>query len=307
MTLSKPLWFKMDPSAFLSDRQIDAMSTLELGACFRLLCRQWIDGHIPDDLRLLARLCRLNDASMREAWVILGSFFPVIEPGKCANRFMWIEREKVLADLERRSDEGTRAARKRWDAKRDSGPSAIPSGSPNGSPMPDPMQDKSREDKSREEKTLPQTAFADLSGDVSPPVVDNKKSTLTDTQIEKLYELYPRKRDKLDAKKAIRKAVGVVIAGDSGHPAMPIEEAVDYIAERITLYAQCVQGCNRDYIPYPATWFNAGSFWDDERDWSGKKTEAANPKRSPMAAHAGFATTDYVADLQANDDGSYQA
>jgi uncharacterized protein YdaU (DUF1376 family) len=150
MAIQKPEWFKMDPAKFFSDAQVDAMSTLELGACFRLLGRQWIDGYIPDESRLLARLCRLDDASMREAWVTLSAFFPVVEPGKRANRFMWIEREKVVADLERRSDEGTRAANKRWNArKRDAESTATPIADPNGSPMPEPMQDQTRADQTR--------------------------------------------------------------------------------------------------------------------------------------------------------------
>jgi uncharacterized protein YdaU (DUF1376 family) len=147
MAILKPEWFKMDPAKFFSDAQVDAMSTLELGACFRLLGRQWIDGYIPDDLRLLARLCRLDDGSMRDAWIALSDFFPILEPGKRANRFMWIEREKVIAELERRSDEGTRAAHKRWNEarKRDAAPIA----EPNGLRMPVPMQDQTRADQSK--------------------------------------------------------------------------------------------------------------------------------------------------------------
>lgn len=155
MAIQKPDWFKMDPAKFLCDAQVDVMSTLELGACLRLLCRQWIDGFIPDDQRLLARLCRLDTAAMGEAWVTLSNFFPVVEAGKRANRFMWIEREKVIADLERKSDEGTRAARKRWDAKRGEGvlPDATPIAGPNGSPMPDPIQDQTRAEQTRAKKT----------------------------------------------------------------------------------------------------------------------------------------------------------
>jgi uncharacterized protein YdaU (DUF1376 family) len=136
MALGKPAWFKMDPAAFLSDGQVDAMSTLELGACFRLLCRQWLDGHIPDDQHVLARLCRLDADSMAQAWPTLSKFFPVVESGKRANRFMWIEREKVTADLERKSDEGRRAANKLWAAKRSGNASlnASPIGSRNGHP-----------------------------------------------------------------------------------------------------------------------------------------------------------------------------
>ena len=48
MSIQKPEWFKVDAAKFLSDARVDAMSTQELGACFRLLCRQWLDGAIPD-------------------------------------------------------------------------------------------------------------------------------------------------------------------------------------------------------------------------------------------------------------------
>jgi uncharacterized protein YdaU (DUF1376 family) len=268
MGLGKPTWFRMDPGAFLSDGQVDAMSTLELGACFRLLCRQWLDGYIPDDQHVLARLCRLDADSMAQAWQTLSRFFPVVESGKRANRFMWIEREKVIVDLERKSDEGRRAAHKLWTAKRlrNASLNTKPNASPNGSPMPDPMQEKSRVERSRAENTFPQTQFADDRA----PVPDNNRSSPTEDQLEQLYKLYPRKRDKLEAKKAIRKAVGVVIAGDPDHPAMLLEEALNYLAQRMTLYVRCVQGCDRNYIPYPASWFNAGSFWDDERDWPSK-------------------------------------
>jgi uncharacterized protein YdaU (DUF1376 family) len=164
MAIQKPEWFKMNPAKFFSDAQVDVMSTLELGACFRLLGRQWIDGHVPDDLRLLARLCRLDDVSMAEAWVTLSSFFPLVEPGRRANRFMWMEREKVVADLERRSDEGTRAANKRWNEARkkcDATPIMEPNGSRMPNPIQDPMQDQTRPEKTREGNTFPQTQFAD--------------------------------------------------------------------------------------------------------------------------------------------------
>ena len=148
MAIQKPEWFKIDATKFLADAQVDAMSTVELGACFRLLCRQWIDGSIPDDLHLLGRLCRLDATSMGEAWITLSPFFPVLESGKRANRFMWIEREKVTAALEHKSDEGTRAARKRWDDARKN-PSQPVDAAPNRLPMPHPMQDQTRADQTR--------------------------------------------------------------------------------------------------------------------------------------------------------------
>jgi hypothetical protein len=123
--------------------------------------------------------------------------------------------------------------------------------------------------------TLPQTAFAD---DLTA-TADTKKSKPTDAQVERIYSLYPRKREKLVAKKAIFKAVTLVMAGDIDHPAIPlIEDALDYLANRIMLYAKCVQGSDRDFIPYPATWFNAGGFWDDERDWNSEPDGKPNGK-----------------------------
>jgi hypothetical protein len=95
---------------------------------------------------------------------------------------------------------------------------------------------------------------------------------------------YPRKRDKLNAKKAIRKAVSVVMAGDADHPAMPLEDALDYLVQRVTLYAGYVQGCDQNYLPYPASWFNAGAFWDDEREWA-KKQNGKVPAPVPLPAN----------------------
>jgi uncharacterized protein YdaU (DUF1376 family) len=181
VAIQKPTWFRMDPAQFFSDAQVDAMSTLELGACFRLLGRQWIDGYIPDDLRVLGRLCRLDDSGMREAWDTLSAFFPVVEAGKRANRFMWIERAKVVADLERKSDEGTRYARKRWieARKRNASPNATPNAegngspiapltaTPNGSPIPEPMQEKIRVDQIRSQSE-DATGMPDPSSNFNP-------------------------------------------------------------------------------------------------------------------------------------------
>jgi hypothetical protein len=176
MAIQKPEWFPMDPAKFLTDSLVDSMTTTELGAAFRLLCRQWIDGALPDDLNLLARLARLDGAAMAEAWVVLQKFFPEIEPGKRANRFMWIRRETVIAELDRKSDEFTQLARKRWDAARNAGGNAernaerIPHAMPTA--MPTAMQEQSRADNSRaDKKTLCDTSAknADASrGDASP-------------------------------------------------------------------------------------------------------------------------------------------
>lgn len=132
-----------------------------------------------------------------------------------------------------------------------------------GASMPHRSQEQEQEQE-QDLKTLPQTSFAEPH---DGPSHERKNSKPTEAQTDQLYNLFPRKRDKLDAKKAIRKAVGVVMAGDADHPAMQLDDALNYLAQRITLYAQSVQSRDLNFIPYPASWFNAGSFWDDEQDW----------------------------------------
>jgi len=189
MAIEKPEWFKLNPAKFLSDRKVDAMSTLEFGACVRLLCRQWMDGDIPDDVTLLARHCRLSEAEMREVWPMLSDFFPVVGPGRRANRFMWIERERVTEELERMSDAGTRAARKRWDevkSKRNSANNA-PSNTAgnadgnaegNASGTGAAIQDQTRVEQTRPERRAAEEttkAFSD-GREAAPPNEDHKEN-----------------------------------------------------------------------------------------------------------------------------------
>jgi hypothetical protein len=142
-----------------------------------------------------------------------------------------------------------------------------------------PSPNQEQEQEQEQISTFPQTAFADRRAAIAA----TKSAKPSEAQLEKLYKLYPRKRDKLAAK--INKAIAVVIAGDPDHAAMPLEEALNYIAQRITLYAHCVQGRDRDYIPYPASWFNAGSFWDDERDWGNKQNGKTNGNSTHIAGN----------------------
>jgi hypothetical protein len=111
---------------------------------------------------------------------------------------------------------------------------------------------------------------------------ETRSATPTEAQVDKLYKLFPLKRAPFDAKRAIRKAVGRVMRGDHDHPAMPLKEALDHLAQKVTRYAQCVQGGDRTFIPHPATWFNRGDFWSDEQDW---KIEGTGSKKTNGGFH----------------------
>jgi hypothetical protein len=149
-----------------------------------------------------------------------------------------------------------------------------------GASMPLRSQEQEQEHE-QDINTLPQTAFADAYEILSDSAQNSKP---TEVQTELIYGLYPRKRGKFDAKKAIRKAAAVVMRGDPDHPVMPLDDALDYLAQRVTLYARCVEGCDRKYLPYPAGWFNAGSFWDDERDWNPNGRNSGKQSVTPGSA-----------------------
>jgi hypothetical protein len=86
--------------------------------------------------------------------------------------------------------------------------------------------------------------------------------------LEGVYQAYPRHVGKAAALKAIRKA----ILGN-GHDSA-------WMLERVKLYATARAGEDPDFTPNPATWFNRGSYDDDESAWkrNGNGSRPAQPK-----------------------------
>jgi len=89
-----------------------------------------------------------------------------------------------------------------------------------------------------------------------------------------LYRRYPKKVGKAEAFKAIGKAiVAVAKAGATDtHPDFVGDEqaAAQWLGSRVDLYAQSAQARQPDKskVPYPASWFNAGRYEDDEAEWN---------------------------------------
>jgi len=73
-------------------------------------------------------------------------------------------------------------------------------------------------------------------------------------EIESIYQLYPRKMAKNAALKAIESALKTV--------------SVEDLAEAVKSFATCVEGCDSQFVPYPASWFNAGRWTDDREEWA---------------------------------------
>ena len=115
MRAENPFWFSIDPNAFLSDRLVDSMNTLELGAVFRLLCRQWIDGLLPLEKSKLKRLARLSDKEIDACFEIIDQFFPITPDGKHrANIYAHTKREEVILKINAKKIQSAHANSVRW-------------------------------------------------------------------------------------------------------------------------------------------------------------------------------------------------
>lgn len=80
-----------------------------------------------------------------------------------------------------------------------------------------------------------------------------RRDPATPEEVERIYQAYPRKISPGDARKAIRKALAAV--------------SFDELLEAVKAYAKSVNGSDRKFVPYPATWFNRERWNDDRAEW----------------------------------------
>lgn len=73
------------------------------------------------------------------------------------------------------------------------------------------------------------------------------------TTAETIYAEYPRKVGRQAALKAIRRAMR--------------DHDPEWLLARVRLFAASPDGQAGQYTPHPATWFNAGRYDDDDREW----------------------------------------
>jgi hypothetical protein len=80
-------------------------------------------------------------------------------------------------------------------------------------------------------------------------------------EAEKIYNAYPRKTQRASAIRAISKALK--------------SETFENLLQAVNEYADSpkVKSTQKEYIPYPATWFNSESWKDDRLEWGLSSTE----------------------------------
>lgn len=103
-----------------------------------------------------------------------------------------------------------------------------------------------------------------------------KVPEFTDEQVRSVYLAYPRLIGPKRAYAAIRRAL-VEIDGKG------VSDPVAWLLGRVNAFKAAQVGRERCYIPYPASWMNAGEYDDDESEWSSwRKNGAVAPERPKL-------------------------
>lgn len=110
--------------------------------------------------------------------------------------------------------------------------------------------------------------------------VGSKKSC----NAEAIYSAYPRKVGKAAAVKAINAAFQRLCRGEN--PQLAVDHAEDFLLEAATAFAKSPAGNKGTYTPHPATWFGAGRYLDDPREWF-RTTESKPVRRQDPGVFSG--------------------
>lgn len=115
MATEKSPAFQFYPKDFLSDGKVALMSLEQIGAYTVLLCHTWIEGKVPADPILLARLCHAELARFEsEIWPGVAPCFKSDGNGSLYNPRLRKERSRQKARKKAKSSAGKRGAKARW-------------------------------------------------------------------------------------------------------------------------------------------------------------------------------------------------
>lgn len=106
-------WFACYPNDLLGSLRWRSMTPEQRGAYWQLICLQMqsADGTLPDDIGMLGRLAELP---LEGANACIADAFPVVEPGKRANKRAMTEWLKRVDISQKRSNSGGKGAATKW-------------------------------------------------------------------------------------------------------------------------------------------------------------------------------------------------
>lgn len=227
------IWMPLYIGDYLADTShLDA----ERHGCYLLwMMHYWRKGPLPDDLPALVMMGRLassNASSIAQA--LLGEFFTKNGDGHWHQKRQDAEREKWQKKKVSAVEKAKKAAEGRWgdaSSNAQSTPQAMLQPCPLPLPLPLPIP---------------------LTKEQKPSSKPRKGTPEPTSQQRVLYRAYPRHVAPQDAYRAIEKALRV--------------KAFDQLLLAVQNFAKkCARdGLEEKYIAHPATWFNRGSYDDEE-------------------------------------------
>jgi uncharacterized protein YdaU (DUF1376 family) len=112
--------FQLYAREFANDESVVVMEPAAVGVYILLLCHQWIEGSIPADIAMLARICRTTPDFMRMIWPQVEAKFPPVrrQENRLANPKLEMIRSEKSRFTQKQSESGARGAQKRWTGKR---------------------------------------------------------------------------------------------------------------------------------------------------------------------------------------------
>jgi hypothetical protein len=126
------------------------------------------------------------------------------------------------------------------------------------------------------------------------PAINSETPVSISQQEEAIYKAYCRKIGKVEAIKAIRKAVERLSHPDGNYLAMDPYGARRFLWKKATDYSSSPAGAkpsgkDKDYRPHPATWFNQGRYLDDPNEWQKSSNGGKNANVSLRPAEGDMA------------------
>jgi len=224
--MSKPPAFQFYASDFLTDYKVAVMSMEARGVYITLLAHAWLEIGLPEDARMLARICG-NPPDWEVIWAEVRKCFLIGEDGKLYNERMELERSQLKTYIESRKKAGKAGAQARW------GVTSANADVATKEPMAMRKQSSSHSS--------------------STSISSSKEKTSDELQFDKFWKVIPYKVDKKRALKAFNNAVKIV----------SVDVIIKSYLKQ--LKANSAEWCKEGgkYCPHPSTWLN-GERWTDE-------------------------------------------
>ena len=256
--------FQFYPADYASSQRVRLMTLEEEGAYINLLCSCWLHGSIPSDPAMAARLVG-KGCSATLATTVLTMFTPSSQAGRMVHDRLERERLKQSDWREKSASGGRKSAE-----LRKGGATTLQPPLPNGTNQKATLQSSSMSSSSSLSTSSAPThtalvpvaegepADCPFPPEVARKVKRERKASIEQVELERIYSAYPRKENRPAALRAIKKALS-----GSGMTA-------EHLLEITQAYAKATDRWPEDelrFIPYPATWFNGERYDDDPKNW----------------------------------------